>query len=56
LVVRLEGMFPQDWKKVFHRLNGKDGFITEKLKVGNDARDIPSFILDDYFDYDDEYF
>lgn len=54
LKVTLEGQFPVDWKKIFRRFpdGNADAFDTKRLVAGPDAKDVPTWMIEEFWDDD----
>jgi len=46
----LLGKFPKNWEKLFRGIEGRPGYVTEKVEQIEGAADINSWVLKAYFD------
>lgn len=52
LEVRLEGKFPESYKSMFRRLEGEKGFDTHSVVVTPAAKDVPRWLLYEFYEWD----
>jgi len=46
----LVGKFPKNWEKLFRGIEGRPGYVTEKVEQIEGAADISSLVLKEYFE------